>query len=251
MMAAVLAKGKTIIKNAAKEPEVLDLANLLIKMGAKIEGAGSDTIVIEGVKSLNKARHKVIPDRIEAGTFAVLSALCGEGITIENYPFEYLEYFNETLDKIGVDIVKIGENTAFIKKAKNLKPANIETKEYPYFPTDLQAQMMVLLSFADGTSKIKENIFENRFMHADELNRLGAKIKVDTKNNTAIVKGVKKLEGAKVKATDLRASAAMVIAGLASEGITEIEDIYHLYRGYERIDQKLRNIGAEVYKKGQ
>ncbi|EDP73374.1 hypothetical protein [Hydrogenivirga sp. 128-5-R1-1] len=165
--------------------------------------------------------------------------------------FEYLEYFNETLEKIGINLTKIGKNTAYIKKAREVKPINIETKEYPYFPTDLQAQMMVLLSFADGTSKIKENIFENRFMHADELNRLGANIKVDTKNNTAIIKGVKKLEGAKVKATDLRASAAMVIAGLASEGITEIEEIYHLYRGYEHIDQKLRNIGAEVYKKGQ
>ncbi len=253
MMAAVLAKGKTIIKNAAKEPEVSDLANLLIKMGAKIEGAGSDTIVIEGVKSLGKARHAVIPDRIEAGTFAVLSALCGEGITIENYPFEYLECFNETLNNIGVDIVKIGKNTAFIKKAKNLKPASIETKEYPYFPTDLQAQIMVLLSFASGTSKIKENIFENRFMHADELNRLGANIKVDSKNNIAVIKGVQKLEGAKVKATDLRASAAMVIAGLAAEGTTEIEDIYHLYRGYEYIDEKLKNIGAELEKriKGQ
>ena len=249
MMAAVLAKGKTIIKNAAKEPEVLDLANLLIKMGAKIEGAGSDTIVIEGVKSLGKAQHTVIPDRIEAGTFAVLSALCGKGITIENYPFEYLEYFNEILNKIGVDIVKIGKRTAFIKKAKNLKPINIETKEYPYFPTDLQAQIMVLLSFASGTSKIKENIFENRFMHADELNRLGANIKVNTKSNTAIIKGIEKLEGAKVKATDLRASAAMVIAGLAAEGTTEIEDIYHLYRGYEYIDEKLKNIGAHVERK--
>jgi len=248
MMAAVLAKGKTVIRNAAKEPEVVDLANLLIKMGADIEGAGTNTIVINGVNSLKSTKHKIIPDRIEAGTFAILSALTEGNIIIENYPFQYLEYVNEVLENIGISILKIGKNKAAIKRKKELNPVNIETKEYPFFPTDLQAQFMVLLCFASGTSKITENIFENRFMHVPELRRMGADIQLDDINRIATVKGIKHLEGTIVKATDLRASAAMVIAGLKAKGTTIIENTYHLFRGYENIDEKLKNIGAHIFK---
>ena len=246
MMAATLAKGTTVIKNAAKEPEVVDLANLLVKMGANIKGAGTDTIIIEGVEKLHSAKHSIIPDRIEAGTFVILSALTGEKIYIENYPFEYLKYFEKVLEKIGISVVPIGNNTAIVKREIILNPVFLETKEYPYFPTDLQAQMMVLLCFANGISKIKENIFENRFMHVPELKRMGAKIEVDAKNQIATIYNVEKLQGAIVKATDLRASAAMVIAGLVAEGETTIEDIFHLKRGYENIEEKLKSLGARI-----
>lgn len=244
MMAAVLAEGKTIIENAALEPEVVDLAVMLKKMGANIKGEGTHRIEIEGVKSLKGTYHTVIPDRIEAGTFAVLSALTDGKIIIKNYPSYYLEYVDEILEKIGVSVVKISDNEVVIKRKDTLKPVNIETKEYPLFPTDLQAQFMTLLCFADGVSEITENIFENRFMHVPELNRLGANI--DIKGKTAIVKPVKKFSGAHVKATDLRASAAMVIAGLVAEGETTIHSIYHLDRGYEHIDEKLKSIGAKI-----
>jgi UDP-N-acetylglucosamine 1-carboxyvinyltransferase len=244
MMAAVLAKGKTVIENAALEPEVVDLAVMLRKMGAKIKGEGTHRIEIEGVKSLNGTYHTVIPDRIEAGTFAVLSALTDGRIIIKNYPNHYLEYVNEILESIGISVINISENEVVIKRKDTLKPVNIETREYPLFPTDLQAQFMTLLCFADGVSEITENIFENRFMHVPELNRLGANI--DIKGKTAIVKPVKKFSGAIVKATDLRASAAMVIAGLIAEGETTIHSIYHLDRGYEHIDQKLKSIGAKI-----
>ncbi len=246
MMAACLADGTTVIKNAAKEPEVVDLANLLNKMGAKIKGAGTSEIVIEGVSSLHGAKRNIIPDRIEAGTFAILGGLLGESVVIEDYPFEYLEYVNSVLRETGVEVVKVGENKAFVKKADKLNPVHIETKEYPLFPTDLQAQIMVLLCFADGISTIKENIFENRFMHVPELRRMGANIEIDKDNRIAKIFGVKKLIGANVKATDLRASAAMVIAGLVAEGETVVEDIYHLRRGYENIEGKLRSLGAEI-----
>jgi len=246
MMAAVLAKGTTVIKNAAKEPEVVDLANLLIKMGARIKGAGTDTIVIEGVEKLHSATHTIIPDRIEAGTFAVLSALTGGKIIIENYPEQFLKYFNYILSKVGVDIVKIDRSTVIVKVDDNLKAVNIKTQEYPYFPTDLQAQMMVLLCFAEGKSTIEETIFENRFMHVAELKRMGAKIDVDTKKNIAYIEKVDKLQGAIVTATDLRASAAMVIAGIIAEGKTTVEDIYHLKRGYEKIEEKLLGINADI-----
>jgi len=246
LMAATLAKGKTVIKNVALEPEVVDLANLLIKMGAKIYGAGTDTIIVEGVEKLHSATHSIIPDRIEAGTFVILSALSGGKIYIENYPFEYLKYFENTLEKVGISVIPVGKTTAVVKRKETLNPVYIETKEYPYFPTDLQAQTMVLLCFANGTSKIKENIFENRFMHVSELNRMGAKISVDTQNQIATIEKVDKLQGANVKATDLRASAAMVIAGLVAEGTTFIEDIFHLRRGYENIEEKLENIGANL-----
>ena len=244
MMAASLADGETIIDNAAKEPEVVDLANMLKKMGANIKGEGTDRIIIKGVKKLYGVNHKIIPDRIEAGTFAVLSALFGGKIVLENYPVHYLEYVNRVFNKMGIDIIPLSDNQVSIKRSEKLKPVFIQTKEYPYFPTDLQAQFMTMLSVVEGYSKITENIFENRFMHVPELKRLGADITV--KGKDAFIKGVKKLTGAQVKATDLRASAAMVIAGLIAEGKTRIYDIYHLDRGYENIDSKLRLLGASV-----
>ncbi len=246
MMAATLAEGTTVINNAAKEPEVVDLAKMLKKMGADIQGEGTSRIIIKGVKKLKGTTHKIIPDRIEAGTFAVLSALFDGNIVIKNYPNQYLEYVNKVFKEIGIHVVPIGENEVVIRKEEKLKPVSIETKEYPYFPTDLQAQFMTLLSIVEGTSKITENIFENRFMHVPELKRLGADIKVE--NRTAIINGVKRLSGAEVKATDLRASAAMVLAGLIAEGRTRIYNIYHLDRGYEDIDLKLKKLGAKVYR---
>jgi UDP-N-acetylglucosamine 1-carboxyvinyltransferase (EC 2.5.1.7) len=244
LMAASLAEGQTIIENAALEPEVVDLAVMLKKMGADITGEGTNRIVINGVKELHGTYHKVIPDRIEAGTFLVLAALTDGIVIIKNYPSQYLEYVEEISNKIGIHIVKLSDNEVLIKREEKLRPVNIETKEYPLFPTDLQAQFMTLLCFADGISEITENIFENRFMHVPELNRLGADIEI--KGKTAIIRPVKKFTGAEVKATDLRASAAMVIAGLVAEGETKIYSIYHLDRGYEHIDDKLINIGAKI-----
>ncbi|MCX7760727.1 MAG: UDP-N-acetylglucosamine 1-carboxyvinyltransferase [Hydrogenothermaceae bacterium] len=244
MMAAVLAEGTTVIENAALEPEVVDLAIMLKKMGADIQGEGTHRIVINGVKQLNGTTHRVIPDRIEAGTFAVLSALTDGKVIIENYPFEYLEYVDKVLEDIGIYVIPVDKNKVMIKREEKLRPVNIQTKEYPLFPTDLQAQFMTLLCFADGVSEITENIFENRFMHVPELNRLGANIEIVGK--TAIIRPVEKFSATDVKATDLRASAAMVIAGLIAEGETRIHNIYHLDRGYEHIDQKLSNIGAKI-----
>ena len=242
LMAATLAEGITVINNSAMEPEVVDLAKMLKKMGAKIEGEGTSRIVVHGVKKLNGVNHRIIPDRIEAGTFAVLSALFNGNIRLKNYPFQYLEFVHKKLEEIGIYTIPVGKDEVIIKREKVLKPTNIETKEYPFFPTDLQAQFMTLLSIVDGISTITENIFENRFMHVQELERLGANIKVVGK--TAFIKGVKGLTGAEVQATDLRASAAMVLAGLIAEGRTRIYNIYHLDRGYENIDDKLKNIGA-------
>ncbi len=247
LMAASLAEGQTVIENAALEPEVVDLAFMLKKMGADITGEGTNKIVINGVKELHGAYHKVIPDRIEAGTFLVLAALTDGKIIIRNYPSQYLEYVEEISNKIGIHIVRLSDNEVLIKREEKLRPVNVETKEYPLFPTDLQAQFMTLLCFTDGISEITENIFENRFMHVPELNRLGADIEI--KGKTAIIRPVKKFTGAEVKATDLRASAAMVIAGLVAEGETKIFNIYHLDRGYEHIDDKLINIGAKIRRK--
>jgi UDP-N-acetylglucosamine 1-carboxyvinyltransferase len=244
MMAAVLADGKTVINNAAREPEVVDLANMLKKMGADIRGEGTNKIVINGVRKLSGTVHKIIPDRIEAGTFAILSALFDGKITIKNYPSEYLKYVHRVFENIGISIIPIDKDHIAVRRRERLRPINVETKEYPYFPTDLQAQLMTLLTVVDGHSSVTENIFENRFMHVPELQRLGAKIKIDGK--TAYIKGVKRLTGAEVRATDLRASAAMVIAGLIAEGRTVIYDIYHLDRGYENIDHKLRMLGAKI-----
>ena len=251
MMAAVLAEGETVIENAALEPEVVDLAILLQKMGADISWDWrnkSRTIRIRGVKKLKGTVHNIIPDRIEAGTFVVLSALTNANVILKNYPYELLTYVHYVLKNIGINVVQIDKNSVIVKRRNELKPAYIETKEYPYFPTDLQAQFMTLLSVVDGLSIVKENIFENRFLHVPELNRLGAKIEVSN-NKVAVIDGVKKLTGAEVKATDLRASAAMVIAGLIAEGKTIIHDIYHLDRGYENIDTKLKMVGAEIERK--
>jgi len=244
LMAAALAEGTTVINNAAREPEVVDLAKLLKKMGARIEGEGTSRIVIEGVKKLNGTTHRIIPDRIEAGTFAILSAMFDGKIRLRNYPYEYLDFVHKKFEEIGIYIIPIGKNEVIVKRDEKLRPVSIETKEYPYFPTDLQAQIMVLLSLVDGISTITENIFENRFMHVQELNRLGADISI--KGKTAIIRGVKELSGAEVKATDLRASAAMVLAGLVAKGKTKIYDIYHLDRGYEKVDEKLIQIGAKL-----
>jgi len=233
MMAAVLAEGETVIENAALEPEVVDLAILLQKMGADISWDWknkSRTIRIRGVKKLKGTVHNIIPDRIEAGTFVVLSALTNADIILKNYPYELLTYVHYILKNIGIHVIQIDKDSVIVRRKESLTPAYIETKEYPYFPTDLQAQFMTLLSVVDGLSIIKENIFENRFLHVPELNRLGAKIEVSD-NKVAVIDGVKKLTGAEVKATDLRASAAI------------------LDRGYERIDYKLKMIGAEIERK--
>jgi len=219
MMAAVLAEGETVIENAALEPEVVDLAILLQKMGADISWDWknkSRTIRIRGVKKLKGTVHNIIPDRIEAGTFVVLSALTNADIILKNYPYELLTYVHYILKNIGIHVIQIDKDSVIVRRKESLTPAYIETKEYPYFPTDLQAQFMTLLSVVDGLSIIKENIFENRFLHVPELNRLGAKIEVSD-NKVAVIDGVKKLTGAEVKATDLRASAAMV------QIITELE----------------------------
>ncbi len=244
MMAATLADGTTVLENAAREPEVEDLANYLIKMGAHIEGAGTDRITIEGVKELRPADHTIIADRIEAGTIACAAAITGGKITIEDCDPKFIEALLLKLQEAGCtcDI----ENTSrfTVHGPRRLKAVDVTTAPYPGFATDLQAQFMACMTVADGTSVIAETIFENRFMHTQELVRLGADIKVD--GRTAIIKGVDKLIGAQVMATDLRASASLVIAGLAANGQTEVQRIYHLDRGYEGLDKKLVELGAEI-----
>jgi len=244
VMAACLAKGETILKNCAKEPEVVDLCNLLISMGAKIEGVGTDTIRIRGVEELKGTTHYVIPDRIEAGTFLVAGGLIGDEIIIENvYPY----HLNAVIERIrfaGVDIEKIDSNTLKVKGNSEIRPQDVTTSPYPGFPTDMQAQFMVLMTQADGTSIITETIFDRRFLHVNELLRLGADIRVI--GDKAIVKGKTPLSGAEVIATDLRASASLVLAGLIAKGETVISQIHHLDRGYERIEEKLAQLGAKI-----
>tara|TARA_B100000686_G_scaffold335400_1_gene403955 strand:+ start:7101 stop:8354 length:1254 start_codon:yes stop_codon:yes gene_type:complete len=243
MMAATLAEGITIIENAACEPEVVDLANCLISMGAKIHGAGSDVITIKGVKLLHETTYQVIADRIETGTFLVAAAASGGNIHLKNTCPNIL---NSVLDKLVESGAKIksGEDWINLKMNKKLKSVNLSTAPYPDFPTDMQAQFMVLNSVAEGTSRITETIFENRFMHVLELKRMGAQIEVD--GNTAVVRGVANLEGTSVMATDLRASACLVLAGLIAQGKTIIDRIYHLDRGYERIEEKLLSLGVKI-----
>ncbi len=252
MMAATLAKDETTIIGAALEPEIVDLANFLNSLGARIEGAGTPRIKIKGVETLNGGEWTPIPDRIEAGTFACAAAITNGNIEIENCYPEYLDVVLLTLKNIGCEIV-INSNTQkdsfqpktiTVKTPTLLKPVNIDTAPYPGFPTDLQAQFMAVLTIANGTSIITENIFRSRFLHVLELNRMGANIEI--KDNTAIIKGVKKLTGAQVMASDLRASAALVLAGLCAEGETEVARIYHLDRGYENLEYKLKNLGASV-----
>jgi UDP-N-acetylglucosamine 1-carboxyvinyltransferase len=247
MMAACLAEGETVIENAAREPEVVDLAQCLVSMGAQISGAGTDVIRIRGVAKLHGARHRVMPDRIETGTFLCAAAATGGDIRLNGTSTGYLDAVVDKLMDAGCDIV--GEKTPDHESIRIVAPArlkavSIRTAPYPAFPTDMQAQFMAINCVAEGTAVIRETIFENRFMHAVELQRLGADIKVD--GNTAFVQGVGRLQGATVMATDLRASASLVIAGLVAEGETHIERIYHLDRGYDRLEKKLTALGAQI-----
>jgi UDP-N-acetylglucosamine 1-carboxyvinyltransferase len=243
MMAASLAEGTTVIENAAKEPEIEDLAAVLNKMGARVQGAGSDIIRIEGVTSLRGVKHRVIPDRIEAASFVIAGVLTGGNVLVTGARPAHLDAFSIKLKEAGVDLVG-GENGFGIKGNGKINSVDVTTLPYPGFPTDLQAQMMVLMSVADGVSVITETIFENRFMHALELDRMGADIRLE--GNRAVVRGVKELSGAPVMATDLRASVSLILAGLVANGTTEVSRVYHLDRGYERIEQKLSKLGAAI-----
>jgi UDP-N-acetylglucosamine 1-carboxyvinyltransferase len=243
LMAAATAQGETILENAAREPEIVDLADILTKMGANIEGAGSDTIRIVGVEALTPAKHSVMPDRIEAGTFMVAAAITGGDIKIRNMRLDHLDALAFKLQDAGVEITN-KDNLVRVKGPKKIRSVNIKTRPYPGFPTDMQAQFMALMCIAEGASVISENIFENRFMHVSELLRFGADIIAE--GNSATVKGVKKLSGAPVMATDLRASASLILAALAADSQSEISRIYHLDRGYEAIEKKLSALGADI-----
>jgi len=243
MMAAALAKGETILENAAREPEIVDLATVLIKMGARIDGAGTDTIRITGVEELGPVSHRVMPDRIEAGTFMIAAAITGGDVRISGMQLEHLDALVFKLQDAGVEIIN-KDNVVRVRGPRRIRSVNIKTRPYPGFPTDMQAQFMALMCIADGASVISENIFENRFMHVSELLRFGADIVIE--GNTATVKGVKRLSGAPVMATDLRASASLILAGLASYNTTEVSRIYHLDRGYEAIEKKLAGLGADI-----
>ena len=243
MMAAVLAEGTTVIENAALEPEVVDLAEMLVKMGARVEGAGSERILIEGVPGLRGAEHRVIPDRIEAGTLLIAGAITGGEITLTGIVPEHLTVIREKLTRAGLEVECDGDRARIVSPGTT-RSVDVSTQPFPGFPTDLQAQIMALMTTARGTSMITENIFENRFMHVSELDRMGADIRVEGK--TAVVRGVGRLSGAPVMASDLRASAGLILAGLAADGETEVSRIYHLDRGYERLDEKLARLGAEI-----
>ena len=246
MLAATLADGETVLENAAREPEISDLADCLNAMGAQISGAGTDTIRIKGVTALGGHEHRVMPDRIEAGTYAMAAAAAGGDVTLDNAPVEALGAAIEALSAAGVsiDADPDGETLRVRRNGTHLKAVDIDTAPHPGFPTDLQAQFMALMTQAEGTSTIHENIFENRFMHAPELSRLGARITV--RGHEAVVRGVPALKGAPVMATDLRASVSLVIAGLAAQGETVVNRIYHLDRGFEGLDRKLSGCGANI-----
>jgi len=243
MMAAVLAEGITVIEDAAREPEVVDLANFLQKMGAKIEGAGTSRIVIEGVKELHGAEHEVIPDRIEAGTFLIAGAIAGKAVTVNRVRADHLTAVTDALRDCG-SILNGSNGTLSICANGDRKPLDLKTQPYPGFPTDMQAQMCALLSTVAGESSVTETIFPQRFMHVSELKRMGAAIELD--GSTARIRGVGGLSGAPVMASDLRASAALVLAGLIADGMTEINRVYHIDRGYEMIDEKLIDLGAQI-----
>jgi len=243
MMAASLAKGRTLLENAAREPEVVDLANALISMGAKIKGAGESVIEIEGVDELKPVHYSIIPDRIEAGTFMTIAGITGGDIVIKGCRLEHLDASVMKLKEVGLVFEHVQDGIRVLGPHRP-KAANVKTKPYPGFPTDMQAQFMALMSIADGTSIIKEMIFENRFMHVAELRRMGADIIVE--GGTATVKGISKLKGAPLMATDLRASASLVVAALAAKGETTIHRLYHLDRGYEKMEEKLLRLGADV-----
>ncbi|MEK6530234.1 MAG: UDP-N-acetylglucosamine 1-carboxyvinyltransferase [candidate division NC10 bacterium] len=243
MMAAALAEGTTVIENAAREPEVVDLARLLQAMGAAIEGAGTERVEIVGVSELGGCRHRIIPDRIETGTLLVAGAITGGDVTVTNAVPRHLSALLAKLEEAGA-VLDVGEDRIRCRGPERPRPADVITSPFPGFPTDMQAQLMTLLGLADGLSRITETIFENRFMHAAELNRMGARIEID--GATALVRGVPHYQGAPVMATDLRASASLVLAGLAARGRTEVSRVYHLDRGYERLEAKLQALGGRV-----
>jgi len=248
MMAAALAEGETLMENCAREPEVADLAALLNKMGARIEGAGTSTMRIRGVEKLHGARHRIIPDRIEAGTFVIAGALTGGDLIVANCDPTHLGALLEKLQECGVKVRSNGESVRVIADSQ-LRAADVSTEEYPGFPTDMQAQYMALATQAEGTSTVTENIFENRFMHAQELVRMGANIKVE--GSSAIIRGKTPLSSAAVQCSDLRASASLVIAALVADGETILDRVYHIDRGYERIEEKLRGVGAQIRRIGE
>lgn len=245
MLASVLAEGKTVIDNAAKEPEIIDVANFLTKMGANIRGAGTSTITIEGVESLKGSTHEIIPDRIEAGTYLMMAAAMGDDVTIENIIPHHLEALTSKLIDMGVNM-EIGLDSIRVNKSENLKAVDVTTQVYPGFPTDLQQPLTSLLSVAAGRSNVRETIYEERFKHCPELQRMGANISFQV--GQAQIEGVKGLYGNKVTATDLRCGAALVIAGLIADGVTEIHDIYHIDRGYDAIVEKLTALGANIWR---
>ena len=246
MMLASMAKGETILENAAMEPEIIDLQNFLNKLGAKIKGAGTGTIKIKGVQRLGGCTHRIIPDRIEAGTFLVAAAITGGDVLVENVIASHIKPVIAKLRESGVEVIENSDSIRVISN-EELKPINVKTLPYPGFPTDMQSQFMAMLTLAKGTSVVVETVFENRFMHVNELNRMGANIKIEGKSAT--IEGVDGLTGAHVRATDLRAGAALVLAGLVAEGKTEIEDIYHIERGYDGIEEKFSKLGAIIYRK--
>lgn len=245
IMAATLAEGLTILENAATEPEIVDLVNFLTSCGADIKGAGTDTIKITGVSELKAAVHTVIPDRIEAGTFMVASAITKGDVTVENVIPAHLKSITAKLKEIGVTVIENG-NKVRVMVEDGLKAVDLKTLPYPGFPTDMQAQMTALMSICEGSSIIIETIFENRFMHVSELNRMGANIRID--GRSAFIEGGAKLNGAQVQATDLRAGAALILAGLVADGKTEVLDAHHIERGYDNLDEKLRGLGAKIIK---
>lgn len=244
LMAATLAKGETVLVNAAKEPEIIDLGECLIKMGAKITGLGTETIRIEGVKSLKGVRHSIVPDRIETGTYIIAAGMTGGTLRLQNARIEHLSAALGFLSQAGIEVEQDKNDIIVSREVERLQGVDIMTEPYPGFPTDLQAQFMAMLTLADGAGMVTETIFENRFMHVPELSRMGADISVQ--GNSAIVRGVKSLKGAEVMATDLRASVALVLAGLVAEGETTVNRIYHLERGYEDIVGKLGGVGANI-----
>lgn len=243
MMAAVMAEGTTIIENSAKEPHVVDLANFLNSMGANIKGAGTDVIRIKGVEKLHRTEYSIIPDQIEAGTFMFAAAATGGDVTVKNVIPKHLEATTAKLEEIGCEVQEF-DDAVRVRAVGRLHRTHVKTLPYPGYPTDMQPQIAVTLALAEGTSIVTESIFENRFKYADELSRMGACIKVE--GNSAIIDGVNKLTGARVSAPDLRAGAALVIAGLAAEGITIVDDIVYIQRGYENFEEKLRSLGAEI-----
>ncbi|MDI7260406.1 MAG: UDP-N-acetylglucosamine 1-carboxyvinyltransferase [Thermodesulfobacteriota bacterium] len=243
MMAATLAQGKTVLQNAAMEPEVVELANVLNKMGARIEGAGTSLIKIEGVESLHATEHSIHPDRIEAGTMMVAAGLTRGNIKLLGCHFQHMEAVVHKLRETGMEIDPDGEGVQVVG-SRRIRSVDVKTQPYPGFPTDMQAQFMALMSLSRGLSVISETIFENRFIHVSELKRMGADIRIE--GNSAIIQGVERLSGTQVMATDLRASASLILAGLAADGVTEVSRVYHLDRGYEGLDKKLAGLGANI-----